>query len=124
MSAFARNVAPFPTLLAAANAQIPSHATHLNPNSGASRFHVMHLDDAVVTLSLGTRNSRSDDGGRTWQIVDQLVSSTPIAAADGDGDLIAFVGTNSDAPGSGPQVVILRDRGARWHDLDQSGHRD
>lgn len=123
MNALTPILASIPCLIAAASAQIPSHATQLNPNSGVRRFHVMHLDDVVVTLGLATwpRCSRSNDGGRTWQIIDQIVVGPPVYAADGDGDLIAFVGTNSDAPGSGPQVVISRDRGLTWGPIQQVG---
>ncbi|MGB3966053.1 MAG: sialidase family protein [Planctomycetota bacterium] len=109
-------------LVGTASAQIPAHATVLNPTQAVSLAPVLaQAGDTVHTFALAGANgllyARSPDGGRTWPV--RELALAPFAAALSDpfgdvsvlGDSVVVVGYH---PTSGPAVVRSGDGGVSW----------
>lgn len=99
-------------------AQIPAHATQLNPNSGFSSPVLVQTDDVVHVMgkeAFGTPYCRSTDGGRTWDIVDQPLGQITSQDIAHDGDLMVISGVSGGGIGvGGPAVIVSADLGATW----------
>jgi hypothetical protein len=114
-------------LTSALAAQIPAHASLLNPSQPQDQMRFRHQGETIhcVGVTRGTQPyvvnyARSQDGGRTFPLVD-----VPLAYIGGNSSLVsgllgnltvdgAFVGTVVGMPWVGPHLLRSLDGGNTW----------
>lgn len=94
-------------------AQTPVHATHINPNTGFENAMFVHGDDdSLLAISEYGSYSRSNDGGRNWQVIDQTLVLWRPTAVEAEGNLVAVAGWSF--AGNGVHMRVSADRGQTW----------
>lgn len=101
-------------LTSALSAQIPAHATHVNSVTGFYKPLVAQTGDAVMLFGEYGGYSRSSNGGRTWQVVDQALAAWPADDVSVDGDRVVVVGQTGLNIADGPVVRVSDNGGQSW----------